>query len=144
MKINRENTSIGKKFESQVLQDIQSKFPVHVNKNVVLKEIGIEFDLVSHFKDRIEYIEAKGGENNGRGKGGGALRTDNVKKAITSGALLKSIKPNSKFIIYFSFPPKSNNRSDIMLKSAIAAGYVDEIRVLDCKSNFQNLEDFFS
>jgi hypothetical protein len=143
MTINRENTNIGKRFEREVLKDIQSRFPIEVTTNIVLKEIGIEFDLVSYFKDRTEYIEAKGGECNDN-KGGGALRTDNVKKAIASGALLKTIKPDCKYIIYFSFPPKVNNRSDIMLKSAIAAGYVDEVRILQYSFNPKNLESFFS
>jgi hypothetical protein len=142
--INKENTSIGKRFEREVINDVNSRNPIHVDTNVVMNEIGVEFDVVSYFDDKIEFIEAKGGEKDCKsGKGGGALRTDNVKKAIANGALLKSIKPDSIYVIYFSHEPNYNSRSDLMLKSAISAGYVDEVRILKSNVGSFTLENFF-
>ena len=74
--------------------------------------------------------EAKGGNPGGK-KRPGAQRTDNVKKAICNGALLKAVNPNARYVIYFSARPKEGNSSDEMIKTALSAGYVDEVRYIE-------------
>ncbi len=74
-------------------------------------------------------MEAKGGRSGGK-KRPGAQRTDNVKKAVCNGALLKFYKPDAYYVIYFSAKPKENSYSHNMIHTAIQAGYVDEVRFL--------------
>ena len=74
-------------------------------------------------------MEAKGGRT-GEKKRPGAQRTDNVKKALCNGALLKHINSKAYYVVYFSAPPKPNSYSDNMIKTALEAGYIDEVRYL--------------
>jgi hypothetical protein len=77
----------------------------------------------------VECVEAKGGENikdNGD-SWSGATRTDNVKKAVCNGALLKTLYPNYIYSVYFNQPPKKDSNSDLMLQAALQHKLVDNV-----------------
>jgi hypothetical protein len=125
-----ESKKSGDLFEDMVLEDLSRNGIKKIDKHVVLKDVGVEADFA--YKDTVGrqfYIEAKGGEARGN-KRPGARRTDNVKKAIANGALIKAEYPDVNFVIYFSELPKHGSSSHKMLKNAIKAGYVDSVRYL--------------
>lgn len=124
-----ESKKTGDEFELLVEDNLISRCLTIVDKNYHINSIGIEVDYVAKCKDVIEYVEAKGGRSGGK-KRPGAERTDNVKKAICNGALLKVYDPSAYYVIYFSAPPKPNSYSDAMLTTALNYGYVDEVRYL--------------
>lgn len=124
-----ESKKSGDEFENLVEQDLISKGGLVVGKDYCVKEIGIELDYIADLPARTEYVEAKGGHAGGK-KRPGAQRTDNVKKAVCNGALLKHINKSAYYVIYFSAPPKPNSYSYNMIETAIKAGYVDEVRYL--------------
>ena len=126
---NSQSKPSGDEFESMVLLDLNTRGYALNNTNFKLKKLGIEVDVVATKDDSIEFIEAKGGRP-GKGKRPGALRTDNVKKAVCNGALLKSMYDH-RYIIYFSSKPKLGSSSDVMIQSALSAGFVDEVRYLE-------------
>jgi len=125
-----ESTTSGKLFEERVEQHLIDKGYTIVSTNTKIDGIGVNVDYIAKKNNIIEYGEAKGGESGGK-KRPGAQRTDNVKKAICNGALLKAKYPNAKYVIYFSAKPKAGNSSDEMIQTAIKVGYVDEVRYLD-------------
>jgi hypothetical protein len=124
-----ESKKSGDEFEYLVEQDLISKGGLVVGKDYCVKEIGIELDYIADLPTRTEYVEAKGGHAGGK-KRPGAQRTDNVKKAVCNGALLKFHNPDAYYVIYFSAFPKPNSYSFNMIETAIKAGYVDEVRYL--------------
>jgi len=130
VKFQAESKKSGDKFEAIVLDDLSRMGFKKIRKNVILEELGIEIDFVHKgYGDTTVYVEAKGGEA-GESKRPGAKRTDNVKKAIANGALLKFFYPSSQYVVYFSDLPKKNGASDKMLRKAIEAGYIDSVRYL--------------
>jgi len=125
-----ESKKSGDLFEDMVLEDLSRTGIKKIEKHVVLQDVGVEADFA--YKDMVGrqfYIEAKGGESGGS-KRPGARRTDNVKKAIANGALIKAEYPDVHFVVYFSELPKHGSSSYKMLKNAIKAGYVDSVRYL--------------
>lgn len=124
-----ESKKSGDEFENFVQRDIESRNGFIVGKDYCIKELGIELDFIADFSDKVEYIEAKGGRSGGK-KRPGAERTDNVKKALCNGALLKHKNPKAYYVVYFSAPPKQNSYSDNMIKTALEAGYISEVRYL--------------
>jgi Holliday junction resolvase-like predicted endonuclease len=124
-----ESTFSGKEYEKVVNKDLLSKGYTIIEKNKKIVGIGINVDCVVEKNGIVEYVEDKGGKS-GKNKRPGAKRTDNVKKAICNGALLKAKYPNSKYVIYFSEKPKEGSSSEEMINTAIACGYVDEVRYL--------------
>jgi hypothetical protein len=120
----------GNEFEDLVQENIELKNGIIVGKDYHIKDLGIELDFLADFPNRTEYIEAKGGKT-GNKKRPGAKRTDNVKKAICNGALLKHSNPNAYFVVYFSSKPKKNSYSYYMIETALNANYIDEVRYLD-------------
>jgi hypothetical protein len=125
-----ESKKSGDLFEDMVLEDLSRTGIKKIDKHVVLKDVGVEADFAyQDIVGRQFYIEAKGGEAKGN-KRPGARRTDNVKKAIANGALIKAAYPDVQFVIYFSELPKFNSSSHKMIKNAIKAGYVDSVRYL--------------
>jgi hypothetical protein len=121
-----ESTKSGGEFETQVYDDLVLRQYPNIAKNVFILEAGIEIDFVSE----NNYIEAKGG-NSGGNKRPGAKRTDNVKKAIANGSLLKAIYPNAFYIVYFSEKPDAGLSSEIMINLALAHNIIDEVRYLE-------------
>lgn len=129
MNFQAESKRSGDRFEDLVLEDLERFGAKNIKRHVVLKDIGVEADFA--FKDNLGrqfYIEAKGGES-GEKKRPGAKRTDNVKKAIANGALIKA-SLDAQFIVYFSDLPKFGGSSHKMLKNAVRAGFVDSVRYL--------------
>lgn len=124
-----ESKKSGNEFENLVELDVKSKNGIIIGKDYCIKKLGIELDFIADYPYRIEYIEAKGGKS-GNKKRPGAERTDNVKKALCNGALLKYLQPDSYYVIYFSAPPKPGSYSEAMINSGITAGYIDEVRYL--------------
>ena len=124
-----ESTASGKEYERIVKKDLISRGYTILETNVKIPDIGINVDYIAEKDGVIEYGEDNGGKP-GSKKRPGAQRTDNVKKAIANGALLKVEYPDRKYVIYFSAPPKEGNSSDEMIRTAIKAGYVDEVRYL--------------
>jgi hypothetical protein len=129
MNFQAESKKSGDDFEDMVLEDLQRSGHKDIKKHIVLKDLGIEVDFTYKTTYDTVYIEAKGGER-GEKKRPGAKRTDNVKKAIANGALIKADNPKIKYIVYFSDLPKHGSSSPKMIKKAIAAGYVDAFKYL--------------
>ena len=117
-----ESKKSGDHFEDIVMSKLIDKGYSSIQKNVFISDAGVEVDF---FADG-HYIEAKGG-NNGDKKRPGAKRTDSVKKAIANGALIKAVKPNAHYKVYFSSKPIPNSSSDIMIKVALNAKIIDEV-----------------
>ena len=110
-----ESTASGDEFERIVNEDLLSKGYTILETNVKISGIGVNVDYIAEDIDSaVEYGEAKGGRSGGN-KRPGAERTDNVKKAICNGALLKFKNPDCKYVIYFSAPPKEGSSSEEMI-----------------------------
>lgn len=124
-----ESKHSGDIFESQVLEDLSRFGQKDISQHVIIPDVGCEVDFAYDFHGVQVYVEAKGGLQ-GNGKRPGAKRTDNVKKAIANAALIKSVYPDTQYIVYFSDLPKYGSSSHKMLKAAVRAGFVDGIRYL--------------
>jgi hypothetical protein len=124
-----ESKRSGDEFESKVLTDLSRFGCTDITKNVLIAETGCEVDFAYDFRGVQVYVEAKGGLQ-GEGKRPGAKRTDNVKKAIANAALIKSMYPETQYIVYFSDLPKYGSSSHKMLKTAVRAGFIDSVRYL--------------
>lgn len=119
----------GMEFENLVEEHLRDSRKSILHKNFKFDSIGIDVDFVATDGLITEYIEVKGGLS-GEKKRPGAQRTDSVKKAIANGALLKTLNPDARFVIYFSARPKPGSASDLMLQTALNSGYVDDVRYL--------------
>ena len=125
-----ESRRSGDLFEDLVESDLSRIGIVEPEKNITLQDVGVEVDFAyTDSVGRQFYIEAKGGES-GNKKRPGARRTDNVKKAIANGALIKAAYPEAQFLVYFSELPKFGSSSHKMIKNAVRAGYIDGVRYL--------------
>lgn len=122
-----ESKKSGDNFEKMVKEDLIGRGFVNIQENVYMHGTGCEVDFVA---DNIEHVEAKGGEEGGI-KRPGAQRTDNVKKAIANGALIKTINKNINYIVYFSAKPIVGSYSEEMINTAIKNNIIDEVRYLD-------------
>jgi Holliday junction resolvase-like predicted endonuclease len=151
--INRENTSVGNQFEELVISHLNACGAIHIDsdkmkrslpKKEIWESTGIEIDIIATFDDRVEYIEAKGGYTSEEktGKGVGAKRTDNVKKAVSSASLFKLVYPEKKFIAYFSAPPKEGLSSYKMIALSLQHNLFDDVRYINhLKQNHNTLVD---
>ena len=128
----RESTISGNEFESAVAIELADLHDLdeHEITKITLPAIGVELDYLILTDEGLEAGEAKGGKP-GPNKRPGAERTDSVKKAICNGALLQHFLPNLKFVVYFSSPPKQNSASDAMIRTALEAGFISEVRYLN-------------
>ena len=124
-----ESKRSGDEFESKVLVDLSRFGTTNISKNVIVEDTGCEVDFAYDNRGTQVYVEAKGGLQ-GKKKRPGAKRTDNVKKAIANAALIKSLNPDTQYIVYFSDLPKYGSSSHKMLKAAIRAGFIDNVRYL--------------
>ncbi|MDA0949383.1 MAG: hypothetical protein O3A64_01520 [Proteobacteria bacterium] len=125
-----ESKKSGDEFEDLVLSDLKERGFGVIKKNVYVEQSGCEVDFVAYGIDWvIEYVEAKGGRDDA-GKRPGAQRTDNVKKAVANGALIKAIDPSIYFVVYFSAKPTTGSSSDKMLKTALCHKIIDEVRYI--------------
>lgn len=128
MNFQAESKKSGDEFEELVYKDLISRGFTVIDRNFYLAGTGCEVDFRAHGK-RFEYVESKGG-NEGPGKRPGAKRTDNVKKAIANGALIKTIH-DLYYVVYFSAKPDHGSYSEQMLETALKHGIIDEIRYIE-------------
>jgi len=129
MNFQAESKISGDHFEDIVLEDLKRSGYKDIKKHIILKDLGIEVDFSYETSHCKVYVEAKGGER-GDKKRPGAKRTDNVKKAIANGALIKAVYPKIQYIVYFSDLPKFGSSSHKMIKNAVKAGFVDSFKYL--------------
>jgi hypothetical protein len=129
MNFQAESKKSGDHFEDMVFEDLQRSGHADIQKHIVLKDLGVEVDFAYETTNATVYVEAKGGET-GSKKRPGAKRTDNVKKAIANGALIKSAYPDIQYVVYFSDLPKHGSSSHKMMKNAVKAGFVDSFKYL--------------
>ncbi len=123
-----ESKRIGDEFEELVYQDLLSRGFNTVDRDYYFTGSGCEVDFKVFSENRFEYIEAKGGKA-GEGKRPGAQRTDNVKKAIANGALIKTFN-DIYYVVYFSAEPEVGSYSDEMINLALKHKIIDEVRYI--------------
>ncbi len=128
MNFQSESKKSGDEFESVVYADLVSRGFTEIEKNYVFENIGCEVDFRAH-GDIFEYVECKGGKD-GDNKRPGARRTDNVKKAIANGALIK-LSHTLKYVVYFSARPEPGSYSDKMIAAALKNKIIDEVRYIE-------------
>jgi hypothetical protein len=125
----------GDAFEELVYADLVSRGFGPIDRNYCFTDAGCEVDFRAHSGVRFEYVEAKGGLS-GEGKRPGAQRTDNVKKAIANGSLIK-IYNSLYYVVYFSAKPDPGSYSDKMINLALKHKIIDEVRYLEPTSSFK-------
>ena len=125
----------GDAFEELVYADLVSRGFGPIDRNYCFENVGCEVDFRAHDDTKFEFVEAKGGLS-GEGKRPGAQRTDNVKKAIANGALIKTSN-DLYYVVYFSAKPEPGSYSDNMIKTALKHKIIDEVRYLEPKYNFK-------
>lgn len=118
----------GDEFEDLVLKDLQSRGFSKIDKDIYMPGTGCEVDFIA-YGERDEYVESKGGKEDGK-KRPGAQRTDNVKKAIANGVLIKAKYPNIYYVVYFSAKPITNSYSHEMIEVALCNKIINEVRYL--------------
>ena len=125
----------GDAFEELVYADLVSRGFGPIDRNYCFEDAGCEVDFRAHSNVQTEYVEAKGGLS-GEGKRPGAQRTDNVKKAIANGALIKTYN-TIYYVVYFSAKPELKSYSDNMINTAIKHKIIDEVRYLEPVNQFK-------
>jgi len=125
----------GDAFEELVHADLVNRGFTNIDRNYCFEDAGCEVDFRAHSETYTEYVEAKGGLA-GEGKRPGAQRTDNVKKAIANGALIKTYN-TLYYVVYFSAKPETGSYSDNMIKVALKNKIIDEVRYLEPKDSFK-------
>lgn len=124
-----ESKKSGDEFEELVLNDLINRGFGPFQRSYCFENVGCEVDFRAHHPVRFEYVEAKGG-NPGDGKRPGAKRTDNVKKAIANGALIKTGN-DIYYVVYFSAKPDPNSYSERMIDTALKHKIIDEVRYIE-------------
>lgn len=126
-----ESKKSGDEFEAIVEADLHARGFAKIIKNFYIPLAGCEVDFLAETEDgQVEYVESKGGKS-GEKKRPGAKRTDNVKKAIANGALIKARDPEITYIVYFSATPEPKSYSEEMIDTALAFKIIDEVRYLN-------------
>lgn len=142
MSFQAESKRSGDEFEKQVLDDLVIRGTQIIHKNVILKDIGCEVDFHASYGHKAEWVEAKGGKDDA-GKRPGAQRTDNVKKAIANGALIKAKYPDKYYVVYFSAKPITGSSSDKMIETALCHKIIDEVRYITNRTVISSQLDLF-
>lgn len=123
-----ESKKSGDDFEALVLQDLVNRGFSDIEKNVYMPGTGCEVDFLAKGQ-RFEYVECKGGKE-GDKKRPGAKRTDNVKKAVANGSIMKKIYETMYYVVYFSDTPETGSYSEQMINIALKYKIIDEVRYL--------------
>lgn len=143
MNFQSESKRSGDEFEDLVLNDLKERGFGLIKKNVYIEQAGCEVDFVAYGPQwPLEYVEAKGGRAED-GKRPGAQRTDNVKKAIANGALIKAVNPDTYFVVYFSAKPLTGSSSDKMINVALCHKIINEVRYITDRSLINTQLDLF-
>lgn len=127
----------GDAFEELVYADLVNRGFGPIDRNYCFEDAGCEVDFRAHSNDYTEYVEAKGGVA-GDGKRPGAQRTDNVKKAIANGALIKTYN-TLYYVVYFSAKPEPGSYSDNMIKIALKIKLLMRLDILNQKIILDNI-----
>jgi len=91
---------------------------------LVLRDVGVEVDRVATSPSgRRVWFEYKGSI---QGTRPGLMRTDTLKKAIANGALLQAVDERSPYVVITSHLPEAG-AGLAMLRTALAAGYLDDV-----------------
>lgn len=140
MNFQSDSKRSGDEFEDKVLNDLKERGFFLIKKNVYMPGTGCEVDFVAYGNQwTLEHVEAKGGRDDDK-KRPGAQRTDNVKKAIANGALIKSMYPDIYYVVYFSAKPLTGSYSDQMIHTALCHKIIDEVRyIIDRTQNTDEL-----
>jgi hypothetical protein len=131
----------GDAFEELVYADLVSRGFGPIDRNYCFTDAGCEVDFRAHSDVRFEHVEAKGGDP-GEGKRPGAQRTDNVKKAIANGSLIKTYN-TIYYVVYFSAKPDPGSYSDKMINLALRHKIIDEVRYIDAENILKNKKEYF-
>jgi len=123
-----ESKKSGDDFEALVFEDLKHRGFNDIEKNVYMPGTGCEVDFLAK-GSKYEYVECKGGKK-GDGKRPGAKRTDNVKKAVANGSIMKRIYETMYYVVYFSDTPEPGSYSEQMLDIALKYKIIDEVRYL--------------
>lgn len=129
MNFQAESKKSGDEFEELVYQDLVNRGFGPIERNYYFDNIGCEVDFRAHNSIRFEYVESKGGHDE-PGKRPGAKRTDNVKKAIANGALIKTAN-TLYYVVYFSAKPDPGSYSEQMINTALKYKIIDEVRYIE-------------
>ena len=130
MNFQSESKRSGDEFEYLVLNDLKERGFDTIKKNIYIPGTGCEVDFVAcESQWPIEYVEAKGGRDEDK-KRPGAQRTDNVKKAVANGALIKAVYPDVYYVVYFSAKPLTGSYSAEMIETALCNKIINEVRYL--------------
>jgi hypothetical protein len=137
MNFQSESKKSGDAFEELVYHDLISRAFDHISPNVYIEGAGCEVDFIAHnsLSNKTEYVEAKGGLD-GQGKRPGAKRTDNIKKAIANGSLIKAINNDICYVVYFSSTPSEGYCSE-MIYTALKHKIIDEVRYIEPVNKFK-------
>jgi hypothetical protein len=120
----------GDEFEILVEKDLLFRGFNKIQKDFYVDGTGCEVDFLAQgWGAGIEYVEAKGGKE-GDKKRPGASRTDNVKKAIANGSLIKAQLLDIYYVVYFSAKPEPGSYSDEMINLALKNKIINEVRYL--------------
>lgn len=128
-----ESKESGDEFENLVYQDLINRGFGPIDKNYYFPESGCEIDFRAQSALKFEFVEAKGGRP-GDKKRPGAQRTDNVKKAIANGSLIKTYN-DLYYVVYFSAKPDPGSSSEKMINLALKYKIIDEVRYLEPTKN---------
>jgi hypothetical protein len=130
MNFQSDSKKSGDHFEEMVLNDLIEKQYTNIWHNVEIENTGCEIDFIAQDNFSTIYVEAKGGYDEDK-KRPGAKRTDNVKKAIANGSLIKLVDPSIYYIVYFSSKPHIGSYSDKMINLALEHKIINEVVYLE-------------
>lgn len=113
----------GRQFADQC-DELLRNYGFELTGRLVLTEVGVEVDRVATSpRGTGVWFEYKGSIQGSRP---GLLRTDTLKKAIANGALLQAVAPRLPYVVITSHLP-SGGAGQAMLRTAVAAGYLDDV-----------------
>jgi hypothetical protein len=113
----------GRQFAEQC-DELLTNYGFDLAPSVVLRDVGVEVDRVATSPSgRRIWFEYKGSIQGSRP---GLMRTDTLKKAIANGALLQAVDERSPYIVITSHLPEAG-AGLAMLRTALAAGYLDDV-----------------
>jgi len=116
------STSSGDRFENECVDLLASAGATIVDRKAVHPHALVEIDITVAYNHKTILIECKGGEQNRPG----AQRTDNVLKAIGSGAILKAAGVTDQYLVLFSSAPHEGRRPETWLRLAKTTGTLDD------------------
>lgn len=116
----------GRQFAEQC-DELLRNYGYVMSGRLLVASVGVEVDRVATSpRGTTLWLEYKGSIQGARP---GLLRTDTLKKAIANGALLQAVDPRHPYIVITSHLPEAGAGA-AMLRTALAAGYIDDVMCL--------------